>query len=293
MKKYILNVDGDELLYNCAFSVEKTGYKLITQKGEYNLGTMKKERIIQFAEGKGEYKLLPYKLVTGPAYHAKANLKRKLAILDAIGEVKLWLSSDDKSNFRYGVAKTSGPNGKGYKAGRPSRPTYYNDCREYLLKRGAEEIKGYEADDALGIYMDDNSVAVHRDKDINRVAGKHLNWFTQERYVVTQPGEIGLTITNGNKKKLVGYGNAYFFAQMLLGDRVDNIPSCGKGMGDVKVAKLLLDCREEVDYYHIIKEQYQNTYEENWQEVMYEIADLLYILDNERITGSEYLKRFE
>lgn len=296
--KYILNIDADEILYNAAFAVEETIHRVITPKGQwsYKAKDFSKKTIIaelglQGKELDLDYTITTIKLARGPASFSIQCLKNILTRLSSLGEIKLWLTSNDKSNFRFNVAKTNGPNGAGYKAGRPAKPLYYGECREYLLKRGAEEVFGMEADDMLGIQQTDNTVAVHIDKDINRILGKHYNWKTNERYIVEQPGYLALK-EQGSKKKLVGYGNAWFFAQMLTGDRVDNIPSCGKGMGDMTALKLLVDCKTDQDYYNVVVEQYKKVYEDEYELKINEMADLLYIMDSDRITGSEYIKRF-
>lgn len=297
--RYVLNTDADELLYTAAFSLEKVAYKIKTAKGEWDCGRRFTRQEIKdklSKDGKVEhqdYEIITYKIPQGPDTFAIKILKNMLKRLKSVGDLRLFLTANDKSNFRNTVAKTPGPKGEGYKAGRPSRPMYYNVCRDYLLSQKATEVYGMEADDALGIYQSGNTVAVHQDKDINRIAGRHYNWKTLDRYIVTQPGSLGLKQTAFGAKKLVGIGNAWFFAQMLLGDRTDNIPACGKGMGDLKVYKLLMDCLTEQDYYAIVKEKYQQAYEDSWSAVMNEIADLVYIMDSEQIRGSEYLRRFE
>lgn len=299
--KYVLNVDADEILYNAAFSVEQTAYKLITSSDKiFDYGTQYTR--VQIVENLKEqqkfihldYELETYKIPLGPLNFALAAIKNIIKNLERIGSVKLFLTSNDQSNFRFKIAKTPGPNGLGYKAGRPTRPIYYEQCREYLLKKGAEEVFGIEADDALGIHQTDNTVAVHIDKDINRIAGKHLNWKTGERYIVTQPGKLWLD----EKRKLRGCGNIWFFAQMLAGDRVDNIPSLGR-FGDVEIYNLLSPCKTELECYEIVLTCYENYYGKGYKDVLYEMADLLYILDecfpphrNGFIPGHIYLEDF-
>lgn len=294
--RYTLLCDADEILYNAAFSVEKTAYKMIVKDTIYDFGTKytKNQIINTFTLGgktlKLDYDLQAYKIAVGPAAFALQCIKRILNKLHKLGDVKLFLTSQDKSNFRFGVAKTKGPNGHGYKEGRGPKPIYYNECREYLIKRGAEEVFGMEADDALGINQSTHTVLVHIDKDINRIAGKHYNWKTEERYIVEQPGTLRLENKNG-RKQLKGTGNAFFFAQMLLGDRVDNIPSCNVG-GDVKVFKLMENCSTEEHYFDVVNNAYYKNYGEGYRTQLYEMADLLYIMDSSKTRGSEYMKSF-
>lgn len=294
----MLITDGDEILYTAAFVVEKTAYKLETSSGDvYDFGLKyTRDEIIHNAGIKGkaiklDYKLHSYKVAVGDESHVRQCIKGIIKSLSKIGDVKLYLTSADGSNFRYAVAKTRGPNGYGYKAGRPPKPILYDTAREYLLQMGATEVFGYEADDALGMAQCDDTALVHIDKDINRIPGKHYNWKTKERYIVEQPGNLVLEVKE-KSKNLRGTGNAFFFAQMLLGDRTDNIPSLGVG-GDVKVYNLLKDCNTERDYFEVVAEKYESVYGNQYEDIMYEIADLVYILDSEKIRGSEYLRGFK
>lgn len=293
--KYPFIVDGDELLYAAAFTAEQTAYKIIIKNKEHDLGTKyKRDVIINTLKAKGkilneDYKLEVYKVPTGPAEYAMTACGNILHSLEKISsDLKLFLTADDKSNFRFNLAKTPGPNGVGYKAGRPARPIYYKQCRDYLLRYGAEEVSGMEADDALGIHQTNETVVVHQDKDINRIIGRHYNWCTKERYVVkSQLGELHLD----EKKRLRGTGNAWFFAQMLLGDRVDNIPTVIGYNSYIAVYNILKNCYTEIDYFNKVRECYYNHYGSDYKKYMAEMANLLYIMDSERIIGVEYLKR--
>lgn len=295
MKKYPFICDADEILYAAAFTAEQTAYKIIIKDKEYDLGTKyNRNQILEKLNEKGkvlneDYTLVTYKVPTGPKEFAMTACGNIIHSLEKISsDLKLFLTSDDKSNFRFKVATTPGPNGPGYKAGRPARPIYYKECRDYLLRWGAEEVFGMEADDALGINQTNETVLVHQDKDINRIMGRHYNWKTKERYLVrTKVGELHLD----EKKRLRGTGNAWFFAQMLLGDRVDNIPTVIGHSADMAVYNILKGCKTELDYFKIVRECYYNYYGNNYKPVLAEIANLLYIMDSEKITGLEYLLR--
>ena len=141
----------------------------------------------------------------------------------------------------------------------------------------------------LGIYQTDNSVCVSIDKDLLQVEGKHLNWITGERYIV-EPGVRNSRIEN---KKLVVDGIAWFYHQMLLGDRTDNIQGIA-GMGDVKTHEALKDCSTELEYAETVSAIYINKYGESkqdFQNKLFEAADLLYICRSPGEYGSTYLKR--
>lgn len=286
MSQLILNVEADELLYRAAFATEKQAYKLTTKNGSIrDFGNrytksqiLAKLKLINLKD----YELEGYKIAEDQK-HTLFILKRNLMKLKQIGELRLWLSPSDGSNFRFDVAKTPGPRGLGYKAGRPEKPVHYQVARDYLKNHwGAEEIHGYEADDALGMFQNDNTVAVHIDKDINMIYGKHLNWLTNERYVV-EPG-LGTLPKEGVR----GTGMAFFWHQMLTGDNVDNIPGI-PNIGPVKATKHLEGCKTEKEMFDKVRELYYTIYKDDAFIKMKEIANLLYIVNNKLTRGEEYI----
>lgn len=290
----LLNVEADEIIYRCAFAVQRQGYSIVTNNGSIRdfRNTCTKTQIvgklIELGKVLGEdYQLNSYTLCE-PVSNCLAIAKHTIRKLQNIGEVKLWLSPADKSNFRFAKAVTPGSAGLGYKAGRGARPRYYQDVRDYLITyHGAEEIEGYEADDALGIYQTKDTVAVHIDKDINMIPGRHLNWVTQERYVVPE----GLGSLEQHEKKVIGRGLLFFYFQMLTGDSTDNIPGIPR-VGIKRAYDLLTtgpNWYEEQTVIDKVRNLYYNTYKENWYDVMLEVADLLWIVRADRKIGSEYL----
>ena len=285
MSKLILHVECDEILYRSAFAVERQNYKLITPKKTYDFGNKyTKSQIIQKVKtlSLNEFTLEGYKIVE-PLEHAIYIVKSQLKALNKLGDLQLWLSPSNGSNFRFKLAKTPGAKGLGYKANRPPRPLHYASIREYLLKYwNAQEIDGYEADDALGMYQTDNTVAVHIDKDISMIEGKHYHWVKQERYIV----ESGIGILPSKTQR--GTGKAFFFHQMLTGDNVDNIPGI-PNIGPVKASKLLSKAKTEKEMLDIVTELYYNHYKDEYKEKLYEIANLLYIVDNQKRRGGDYL----
>jgi len=287
MSKLLLNIEADEILYRSAFAVEKQAYKLVTPKKTYDFGNKHtKSQIIQKVKTLAlkEFSLEGYK-ITEPLEHAIYIVKSQLKSLNNIGALNLWLSPSNGSNFRFKLAKTPGPKGLGYKANRPARPLHYASIREYLIKHwGAQEIDGFEADDALHIYQTDNTIASHIDKDISMIEGKHYHWVTQERYVVD--GGIGVLPTKNQR----GTGKAFFFHQMLTGDSVDNIPGI-PNLGPVKSSKILSECKTELYMAYKVFKIYNEYYKEKAIDTYYEIADLLYIVGPDYNRGSDYIKQ--
>ena len=173
---------------------------------------------------------------------------------------KLYLTGKD--NFREKVAKRHK-----YKGNRdPShKPVHYNDIRDYLVNvQGAEVIDGQEADDALGIEQwknkDKSTVIVSIDKDLKMVPGFHYHPFKDEL--------IYVNLTDAN---------AFFFQQMLTGDRTDNIHGI-KGIGDKTAIKMLAPCNKDViEMQKVVREAYKKAFGEEAREVYRENAALLWM----------------
>lgn len=190
----------------------------------YPVGTYKKD--IELHEG-WELKL-DYEVddVRYACYNAKHTLQRIYErVSEHFGEppvTKIYLTSDDKSNFRFDLAKT-----KPYKGNRKApKPIHYEAVRDYLVdKHGATVVSGIEADDALGTAMWSNRnhlvVLASIDKDMRMIPGNHYNFVTDKFDRIS---------------KLQAAYN--FYKQLLTGDTVDNIPGL-PGWGPVKAQKLL------------------------------------------------------
>ncbi len=146
-----------------------------------------------------------------------------------------------KGNFRNEIAVT-----EPYKGNRKDmkKPIHYDAIRKHLVEKlGAVLIEGMEADDAIAIEatnMGDQAIIVSIDKDLDQVAGLHYNFVKQELYEVT-PEE----------------GMLNFYKQILTGDRVDNIIGI-KGVGPVKAAKLLKDCKTEKEMFDVCVKAYND-----------------------------------
>ncbi len=140
-------------------------------------------------------------------------------------------------NFRHELAVT-----KGYKANRnKEKPFHFQNLTAYI-KNQYEYVEaiGIEADDAMSIDQREDTVICTRDKDLRMVPGWHYGWECgQQREVhlhyVEEDGSIWM-----EKDKLRGNGLAFFYAQLLMGDQVDNIPGC-PGIGPKKTFDALGD----------------------------------------------------
>ncbi len=300
----IINQEADEIAYRVAFSCQPTGYIVDTGKSKKKFSTrMKKKTIVDGLKDRGkildeDYTIEAYKEILEP-YIAKARLDNQVQVIKNIvhpelggyDKLNLWLSPSDGSNFRYNVATIPGPKGLGYKAGRPEKPQHLKMLRERLINKwGAEEVNGYEADDALAMCQTATSVASHVDKDINMVEGWHYNWVENEFYHVA--GGLGKLILS-DKRKLKRGGIIFFYAQLLMGDATDNIPGIPK-IADVTAYKLLHECKTELQAFNIVAEKYQAQYPgpycDSWVRAIAEVADLLWMVRADGLTGRQYLQ---
>ena len=140
-----------------------------------------------------------------------------------------------KNNFR----KKVNPE---YKANRKDKvpPVYLPNCREYLVENyNATITDGVEADDMLGWLQTKDTVICSIDKDLKQIAGQHFN-FVKLEFDTVSPAD----------------GNKFFWKQMLIGDKSDNIFGID-GIGPVKAAKLIDPCESEQECFERVWELYR------------------------------------
>lgn len=229
----LILIDGDILVWRAACAVEERHWVVISQEDVPLKFFASKKEAQKWAEGN----LYPCKLQQGraaePVSHALQITKSMVKnIVKAIEDkyiddqicVEIYLSSDDKSNFRYAAAKTVP-----YKSTRPEgKPIHYAAVRDYLVSTyEAEVVSGEEADDAIGKrategFADEVTVViVSTDKDLNMIPGNHYNFVKTQFYTVSE---------------FTAMKN--FYLQMLTGDTTDTIPGL-YGIGTKKAAKIL------------------------------------------------------
>lgn len=131
-----------------------------------------------------------------------------------------------------------------YKANRKQpRPTHLEACRQFLCKEyGAVITDGHEADDELGINQTEDSITCSIDKDLLQIPGRHYNFVKKEF-----------------KEVLYIDGIRHFYAQMLIGDRSDNVTGV-EGIGEKKAAKLLNSLTNEEEMFDCVRELYKDDY---------------------------------
>lgn len=169
-------------------------------------------------------------------------------ILHDVGasEYKLFLSGD--RNFRKDIYPL-------YKANRTQpKPKFLVDCKQYMVDHwGATITDGYEADDALGITQNPQSIICSIDKDLMMIPGKHFNFVKKEFHEVDEKQALRT-----------------FWTSMLVGDPADNIKGV-PGIGKKKAPMYLDGCETEAELCEIVFSMYNdpNDFELN--------ADLLWI----------------
>lgn len=161
-------------------------------------------------------------------------------------QYEVYLTSDDKSNFRHELYPE-------YKANRKApKPIWYLELRTYLVSRhGAVVVTGREADDALADRQQADTIIASIDKDLDQVPGEHYDFVKNVRY--TTDKESGLR---------------FFYYQLLRGDPTDNIPGIG-GIGPAKAAKLLNGvASDESELFQTVRRAYEEHYKKRGDELM-------------------------
>ena len=246
-------VDADIITYVYGFACESISYEC---EDGVVLSTM--TQATEYCETYGlEEDLIRPIVEHEPFSHVLFLIRKALRrIKDRTGcdDMRLFLSGD--SNFRDKIATI-----KPYKGGRAKRkPHWYNEIREHLIDvRGAEVCVNMEADDAMGILANENTVICTIDKDLDMVPGLHYNFKTDKLFNVSEHEAI-----------------KNFYKQLLTGDRVDNIQGI-PGIGKVTANKLINPCSTEEDMYWTCLNEYCKAYDKAYA-ALKENADLLWIL---------------
>jgi hypothetical protein len=232
-------IDGDVLVYKCGFASQRSGYVYVDNES-YLIADKKADlenSLRSLGKPVSEIQKETFENTVDMAYFTvnsviKAIVSKIEEFFHDQVEIKIYLTSTDKSNFRYSIAKT-----QPYKSNRVSeKPFYYDVLRNYLQTiYGAEVVYDQEADDAIATEMDANSVICSIDKDLKQVTGFFLNFDSWELRHNHSRGDLYLS---KDKKKLQGSGLLWFYAQVIMGDTVDTVPGLS-GYGDVRTYNFL------------------------------------------------------
>ena len=249
-------IDGDKLVMSAAFAAQRSekGKVVSVDPVEYALSNVKKMLV---------------------------SLKKTIPA----DTYRIFVGNPDIKHFRYSVAQTKVYKENRQKQERPKHEMAVRQY--LIDYHNAEVITGVEVDDALGIEqcksicdldsctsnkgkdfdcrtLGNPSIICSSDKDLQMIPGWHfdMDWgkirsmgeseyrmksyMRTSTYFITDPGFLSLRV-NGKKKKLVGGGQLWFCAQLLMGDSVDNIPGLplnARGCyGDVTTYNALKDIR--------------------------------------------------
>lgn len=182
--------------------------------------------------------------------------------------------------FRDDVAVT-----KPYKGTRKeSKPWHFRNLTVYLTDvLGATVCEGLEADDVMAIRHgeDPNTIVCSRDKDLKQVPGYFYSWELgrQPSFGPTMITKEGTLHLDRDKKppKLSGTGDLFFYAQLLSGDTVDNIPGL-PGCGAVATFNLLTSVDTPLSSKERVYQAYERTIGEGWKEYLLEQGRLVWII---------------
>ena len=226
------------------------------------------------------------------------------ALVGATEPPLLFLSGP--KNFRNDLAVT-----KVYKGTRRDhKPYHYSNITAYIKGMWEHVVSdGIEADDLMCIYqtIEENkrppvssgidyhpnaTIICSRDKDLRQCPGWHFSWELGKQpqfgpEFVDIQGWIKLDRT-GSSPKIVGTGLSFFYAQLLTGDVVDNIPGL-PGCGAVKAFKILDKCDSHEDMLSTIIQEYQNVYKafkNGWTNRLIEQGRLLWMVRRLNNDGS-------
>lgn len=199
-------------------------------------------------------------------------------------------------NFRENIAVT-----KPYKGTRKkSKPQHFNNLTAYIIGNHPHYIaNGIEADDAMAIEQystilsneglafadgfNPDTIICSRDKDLRMIPGWHYSWECGKQASIGPVEVEGLGwLEERPDGKVIGYGDIFFYYQMLIGDAVDNIGGV-KGVGPKKALSVLSEARTGREAYEIVKWEYERVYGEDWLNMLQENANLLWMvreLDN-------------
>lgn len=195
------------------------------------------------------------------------------------------LKRDFSPNFRIEAAVT-----KPYKGNRKSdKPLHFDNLRAFMLSRYDTVVAdGCEADDMLAMAQTDKTVICSTDKDLRQIPGLHYSWSVGLRpaipmYRVDSLGELQLL--EGKTKKLWMTGMKCFYAQLLMGDPVDNIQGIPK-MGSVGAYELLQGATSESELYQLVRARYMEEWPEDGIQKLKEHAALIWMVRERKPDGS-------
>ena len=223
------------------------------------------------AESKDELEgLKPRRSLDDMKYNLRQALTHLMRITGSTSYVAHITPSGSNKGNRDALALT-----KGYQANRKdvAKPEHLQTIRSYI----GEELPSIvhldqEADDGMAQAnynaVDSNlSVIVSKDKDLRMAPGLH--WDFDDEYIVDVDDPFGSIWIDRSKKspKLLGWGTAFFWAQLLMGDTADNIAGLpyttvdgkDKTVGAIGAYNLLKDCKTDLECFELCKKLFKES----------------------------------
>lgn len=204
--------------------------------------------------------------------HDKVNTLIDMSKCDTF---EVFLGGDSQKNFRYSVYPE-------YKGGRVApKPHHFRTIGEVLKSDyGAWTVVGAEVDDVLSILgrSEEEVVVGSRDKDLRQVPGWHFDWgFNTKKHLYYTDAFGELKLVDG---KIIGSGKCFFYAQILMGDRVDNYFGIPK-LGPVAAYNLLRAATNEKELWEATYWAYARHYgPEKGLEELVQNARMAYMLED-------------
>jgi 5'-3' exonuclease len=172
-----------------------------------------------------------------------------------------------------------------YKANRPTLEDHIkkrlNFVAQYALEQGAVQSNGWEADDQVRAWAweaqqeDLNWIIAGIDKDLLQIPGTHFNYGGTEAKPLNENDKWHF-ITQEE-------GDYRFAAQLLTGDRTDNIIGINR-CGPKKAEKALSELKTRKEIMSKVIEMYKEEWPDKWEEQLILNCHMIYMrrwLDDE------------
>lgn len=250
-------IDGDIILYEVGFAAE-AGWRYLHQAMGYT---------------EGDYvPIPPFDFVVDTLENRIESICREV---ESTEQPSIYFTG--KGNFRESIATTAK-----YKERAGNKPFHYRNIKAYLYgTRDCHEVDGFEADDLIAIHLMERpgeTICCTRDKDLRQVPGWHYGWElgNQPSFGPILVEGFGVINLNDKRNKIVGWGEKFFYSQMLTGDPVDTIPGI-PGMGAVGAFKLVGNTQTAEEAFKAVLGAYKASYGLYFNEVMLEQGRLLWM----------------
>ena len=248
-------IDGDLILYKACHAVQGRMYIAYNEEGE-PLACSPRKRELPECAGVKYTTMIDEDSYNDGCIIIDNSIDAILRATHSHDDYVIYLTG--KGNFRHDIYDE-------YKSHRPEKPMMYKVLKEYMMM-DATLVEGQEADDAMGINQDANSIICSYDKDMLMIPGKHYQ-FNKREFITITPEQ----------------GILNFYKQLLTGDSTDNIPGL-KGVGP-KTAEKILDgvTTEEEMYEKVLFEYWARCTEkkEDVKDIILRNARLLWIRQEE------------